>query len=243
MIGSIQANLNNVSKLSSVSFRSNAQNPQGVSSSSPDSFVSEKQKIKEILDKGIYNFKTEKGAEFSGNIKDFIESHIIEPKKMVKYEGLYHGTLRESGESIVENGFDAGKITRTKCGPGVSFTSEEYLAHELGGGYILRCDFEGNRVRTKYGYYQAIQNNQQVASDICNVLGIENNPTSFDEAMKIREITDKHVYDYTRNVLINELGIDAANDMGDYPSIPGCFVVFNTDCVSNVRSESAGFSS
>ncbi len=200
-----------------------------------DSFESTEAKVKNVLDKGVYEFETREGEKFNGSIEDFIKENIVSMKKGVTCTGLLHGTMRETAQEIMQKGFDPNKIARTECGPGVSFTHEESVAREIGGGYVLQCDFEGNAATTKFGYFNKIKGNKGIYADICGVLGLNSVNKNFEEAMKNYEIVGKYIYKYVRDVLINNLEIHAANDLGNYPTIPGCFVVFDTSRISNIN--------
>lgn len=201
------------------------------------------EKINRFLSSQTYTFKIEEDGEekeFIGTIKDYLEKNIVEIKEQEKYSNLLHGTSCEARENIIENGFDSDKISRTLAGPGTCFTGSEYEAHQLGGGALIECCFEGNVALVKHGYYDKILYNQKLCDQIDQLADVGISKLKPEEHwttkhMQKMEEVGKYIGEYVRHVLIDEMGIDAANDPGKAPCYPSCFVVFNTDAIKNIH--------
>ncbi len=195
------------------------------------------QEIKEVLDQNIYEIQTTDGKTIKGTIKEYIQANIEKIIENDHSEGLLHGTSKEARKSILENGFDQNKVSRTVCGPGTCFTGSEYEAHQIGGGAIIKCSYSGTSAVLKHGFFDKIRYNDAVVDDISKMAEIKLYPETYSQTYynKVAKV-ERILGEYVRDVLVNQLHIDAGIDRGRQPCIPGCFVVYNTKTLSDLKA-------
>lgn len=182
--------------------------------------------IKMRLDNYKGEFVTPSGKEVNGTVKDYIKACMLEDIKTIDAKNMLHGTsTKEVREMIMRGGFDPEHIHRTLAGPGVCFTGDEHIANSLGGSCLIRADFSGKSTALEHGFYNGIESNDGFSNAVKKAL--------FDTGSKVSPsyINDR----YVRDVLVYDLGIDAARDPGKHPCYPQCFAVYNTDKIYNIR--------
>lgn len=196
------------------------------------------EEINEALNNEVFEFETPAGEKIEGSVADYIKACITKMSENDAVEGLLHGTLKEARSNIIKNGFDSDKVSRTLAGPGTCFTASEYEAHMLGGGAVISCDFNGSTARFQHGFYEKIRTNQKIKSIIDEKLGTNiKKYKGWSEAYSsASNKIEKCIDSYTRDVIINKLNIDAGIDPGKYPCYPGCFVVYNTNKIHNIKA-------
>lgn len=189
--------------------------------------------IKKILDSS--SFYIEDSSEKETTIKEFIKDNILRVDENIEKRGLLHGTSFENREQIIKNGFDQNKISRTVCGPGTCFSNSEHEATIFGGPSIVSCDFVGNMATVTNGFFPKLLDNQNIRDLIAEENGIDIENRVFSESFFDEEkAIDKSLEHYVRGIF-KELSIDGTHDLGKYPSVPSCFVVFNTESIKNIK--------
>ncbi len=196
-----------------------------------------KSEIKKELDNLIIEIETPKGEKVEGTIKDYIQSCLIKIKENDSYYNMLHGTSAEARKSILKNGFDPEKISRTVCGPGTCFTGSEYEAHQIGGGAIIKCQYEGTTAMFQHGFYEKLKYNPDIKNKISEITGIKIGQPTYSQTYynKLAKL-DSHIGEYVRDIIAKDMGIDAVYDCGRPPSIPGCFVVYNLDSLRDISA-------
>lgn len=206
--------------------------------------------IKEALDNSVFHFEGPDGEKFSGTIKEALEKYItyVDDDSVIMYQGLLHGCSQESLNDIIENGPDMKKISRSVFGPGMYFALSEGDAQDYSSAKvkadIVKTKREngeiGKFVRLKGAFYEKVTN-MAVTNMACQLAGID--PESiycypqgqpyYISQIK-QEVAKKLIDEYCRNILVDELGIDAG--YGHAPYHHSCIVVFNPDSVQNASN-------
>lgn len=201
--------------------------------------------IKEYMDNKIFEFEGPEGEKIKGSAKDALKAYVASQEDIPCIDGALHGALREAIESIIKNGFDTRRISATAFGPGFYFgsegTAQDYSSAKLQADIkrTKRPDgSEGKFVRFNQAYY-----NDMIC---CKLYGAMNdvlrldtgyskvyNPFSTDFNDVNRNFLSKAINEYCRDILVNEMGIDAA--FAASPGYHNCVVVFNPDAIANVK--------
>lgn len=185
-------------------------------------------KIKNFLDTEKFEIKTSDSGETKKmTIKEAIDSSIL---RTYQAKGnFFHATAyKEIGDKIIEEGFDPMKISRTKFGPGFYFSPSEggALAYS---SCVLRSDFDGNCAHVDGPFYERITDSE-ANRKLGNFIGLKSNDYSIRNLEY--EILTKIINEYSRDYLMNDLGIDMAYGSSRAES---CFAVFNPKILSNIR--------
>lgn len=205
----------------------------------PTSVVNSKKAeiVKKALDDKVFEFELSDGSKMNGTVKEYLKACILGEVTEGKYSNLIHGTSAEAREEILKNGFSSNKISRTAAGPGTCF-GPEGTALDVGGGATLSCKFEGKIANFTDKFYSQIESNKEIVSIVDDVLEIgalkKLQEGKFSEWDGAYTKVLKAIGEYTREVLVKGLGIDASNYHGDRTHYP-CFVVYNTDKLSDIE--------
>lgn len=182
--------------------------------------------LKLRLDNYKGDFITPSGKKISGNVKDYLKACMLKDIKTIDAENMLHGTsTKEVRDKIMRNGFSVNFVSRTQAGPGICFTGDEHIANILGGSSLIRADFKGNSTTFEHGFFQNIKDNEEFTKAVEKVMYDTGAGMGFSQTINR----------YVRDVLIEDLGIDAALDPGKFPTRPQAFVVYNTSKIFNIR--------
>lgn len=185
-------------------------------------------RIKNFLDTTEFEIKTsDSGDTKKMTIKEAIDSSII---RTYNAKGnFYHATTyKEVGDKIIEEGFDPMKISRTKFGPGFYFSPSEGGALEY-SSCVLKSDYDGNCAHVDGPFYERITDSE-ANRKLGDFIGLKSNDYSIRNIEY--EIITKIINEYSRDYLVNDLGVDMAYGSSRAES---CFAVFNPNILSNVR--------
>lgn len=205
--------------------------------------------IKEKLDNSVFTFTDLDGKEFDGTVKDAFQTFALDfgsGNQPEVINNLLHGTSQESIKDIIENGVKIPKSTNTYFGPGMYFAvcegdAQDYYSSKLMADIVRvpRSNGEKGKFVRFYGdFYDRIKSAAlgKTGQIIEEATGL-NKETEEDEPYyksNARMYLPFLIFgEYCRQVLVNDLGIDAA-----YASAPyhhSSVVVFNADAVKNVR--------
>ena len=206
--------------------------------------------IKDALDNSVFEFEGPNGEQVVCSIKDIINMHAVDDESAAQSGclNLFHGTSREAMQNILEKGPDMTAGSRTAFGPGMYFAFSEGDAHDYSSAKLLadvhrserKDGTKGRFVRFKTDYYDKI--NGKCATKLRDLLGL--NITDKDYSREVpyyipmvkTEAPYKIFNDYCRDLIVNDLGIDAA--CGFSRGYHSCVVVFNPDSVCNLREYS-----
>lgn len=203
--------------------------------------------IKEAMDNSVFLFENPRGETIKGTIKDAILFYAIEDETMsnIPCRGLFHGTSRENMEKILTQGPDVTLSSRTAFGPGMYFAFTEGDAMDYSSTKLM-ADIEPTRrkdgtygkfVRFNTDFYEKIKG--PGIAKISKLTGIKATSEDFGPGVPYyvsrvkMEVPGKIFDDYCRDVIVNELGIDAA--CGRSHRYHSCAVAFNPDCIHNIR--------
>lgn len=204
-------------------------------------------KIKAELDKALLEFEGPDGKPVICSIKDAVKMHAIDDMRARKDDGfsLFHGTSREAIQNIIKNGPDLGRCSRSAFGPGMYFAFSEGCAEDYSSAKLLADIFptvrkngkKGRFVRFNTDYYDKISS--KGTQKLRELLNLELTSKDFGPnipyyiAMVKMEVPYKIFDYYFRDLIVNELNIDAADcSSRGYHS---CMVVFNPDAIHNIR--------
>ena len=204
-------------------------------------------KIKAELDKTLLEFEGLDGMPVICSIKDAVKMYAIDDVWANEDDrfGLFHGAPRETIQSILKNGPDIEKCSRSAFGPGMYFAFSEGCAEDYSSAKLLadispavrKNGKKGRLVRFNTDYYDKISS--KGTQKLRELLDLEVTSKDFGPnvpyyiAMVKMEIPYKIFDFYFRDLIVNELNIDAA-----YCSSRGyhnCMVVFNPDAICNIR--------
>lgn len=185
-------------------------------------------RIKKYLDNTKFNIETSTvGEKKPMTIKEAINSSIV---RRYRAKGdFYHATAyKEIGDKIIEEGFDPMKISRTKFGPGFYFSPSEggALAYS---SCVLKSGFDGECAQVDGPFYERITGSDAI-KNLGEFIGLKSN--DYSTRMTEYEILTKILNEYSRDYLVNELGIDMACGSSRAEC---CFAVFNPKILSNIR--------
>lgn len=207
--------------------------------------------IKERLDELEFEFEGPDGEKFSSDVKNAIEAFIQRDEEGFDViRNLLHGTMCESIDDIIKNGIDPMKCKRTVFGPGFYFafsegTAQDYSSAKLEADIKRTQKEDGTKariVRFDGDFYNKISN-CALTTAVNDILGLDvgfdspYNPFAPDYRRLNSEFISKVVDEYCRDILVNELKIDAG--YGNARGYHSCLVVFNPDSIENVRDYSA----
>lgn len=204
-------------------------------------------RIKNALDSMTFEFLGPDGEKFVGTIAQAIERFVIfDDNSQESYNGLLHGTSQDSIKNIIENGPDMRKVRTSAFGPGMYFAltegdAQDYSSAKLQADVVKTTRENGEKgkfARFNTNFYDNIKNSQ-VLHALNEILDIEPEPSEYNPFRpyyfsKVKSEIPMRVFDeYCRNIIKDDLGIDAAYAFtrGYHP----CVVVFNPDSVVNTK--------
>lgn len=201
-------------------------------------------KIKEMLDSTIFEFEAPDGSKMKSTIKDAISAYIVDTlDDDTVFNGLIHGASTESISNIINNGPDMRQTSRKTFGPGMYFAFSEGDAHDY---YTSKLTADiipqkrengeiGKIVRFNTNFYNKI-NNFNLHRAIIDFTGLKapNEPGQpYYIAQAYIELPSKLIDEYFRNLIVEEMGIDAAICISH--AYHPCAVVFNANAVKNIQ--------
>lgn len=185
------------------------------------------ERLKSYLDNEKFEIADKNGVKKNMTIKEAIESSIIGDFDFDNT--LYHATwTTEVADQIIKNGFDVNKISRTQFGPGFYFSSSYGAAREYNSA-VLKADCKGKCAHVDGPYFDRITD-AGVTSNIARFIGLTAN--GYGTAKYEHNVARKVLHEYTRNMIVNELGYDMAYGSS---RVDSCFVVYNPKSISNIR--------
>lgn len=208
-------------------------------------------RIKDALDSMTFEFVGPDGEKFEGTIAQAIERFVIfDDNSQDSYNGLLHGTSQDSIKNIIENGPDMRKVRTSAFGPGMYFAltegdAQDYSSAKLQADVVKTTRENGEKgkfARFNTNFYDNIKNSQVMLA-LNEILDIEPEPKEYNPFRpyyfsKVKSEIPMRVFDeYCRNIIKDDLGIDAAYAFarGYHP----CVVVFNPDSVVNTKEYGA----
>ena len=185
------------------------------------------ERLKCYLDNTKFDIATSNGEIKKMTIKEAVTSSIIRDCDVDT--SLYHATwTTEVADKIIKNGFDVNKISRTQFGPGFYFSSSYGSAREYNSA-VLKADCKGKCAIVDGPYFDRITESS-ATSDIASFIGLSSN--GYGTAKHEHNVARRVLYEYTRNMIIDELGYDMAYGSSRFDS---CYAVYNPKAISNVR--------
>ena len=179
--------------------------------------------IKTFLDETIFNLRTGGGRaerESVSTIKDYIRGSIHDSDIITGT--LYHGALRP--EAVLAEGFNPRYISRVNLGPGFYFAGQGE-AMEYGTVIAAKIKDEGATIaRANDRFYENLSGGE-VSRKLGEFLGFR---TDFSEEARIQsEFIPKIVNEYSRDYIVNDLGIDVLSGYGGASPFDYCTCVLN----------------
>lgn len=185
------------------------------------------EKIKNFLDTEKFEIKAHDGSKKLMTIREAIEESIVQTDNV--NATLFHSTfVKENGQQIIDNGFDPNKISRVQLGPGFYFSGSEGGAREY-NSCVLKADCKGKTAIFNEPYYERIVSSG-IPSKLAEFIGFSSK--DYGTGMIEFQMTDKILNEYTRNLIVDELGYDMAYGRAKQDT---CYVVYNPDAISNIR--------
>lgn len=202
-------------------------------------------KIKEMLDSTTFEFTAPNGSKMNCTIKDAINAYIVDTlDEDTEFHRVIHGSSLESISDIINNGPDMRKTSRSAFGPGMYFAFSEGAAHDYSSAKLMADIIpqrrengeKGKIVRFNTNFYDDTINNHNVHKAITDFTGLKApnepwQPHYIERAYM--ELPEKLVDEYCRDLMVEEMGIDAAqcSARGFHP----CAVVLNPDAITNIQ--------
>ena len=186
--------------------------------------------IKAFLDETVFNIKTGGGKEQKetiSTIKDYLKKSIHE-KSNITGE-LFHGSMNP--DKIVSEGFDPKRISRTNLGPGFYFSSEG-VAREYGGVVVATIKDSGATCANADDRFYENLVSGDVANKLTDFLGFKKE--FCEEGMIQREFLSTIVNQYSRDYIVEDLGVDALCGFGGATPFDYCTCVLNTDIFKSI---------
>jgi len=181
--------------------------------------------IKEFLDETVFDMKIGGGRnerQVASTIKNHISSSIHDVETI--HGELYHGTLRP--ELVLENGFNPKYIARTNLGPGFYFAGEGE-AREYGSVIVGKIRETGATVaKADDRFYENLEIGD-TSRKLSKFLGFKTENT--EESMIQQEFASKIINEYSRDFIVNELGIDVLRGYGGATPFDYCTCVLNPE--------------
>ncbi len=188
------------------------------------------ERLKNYLDNTPFEIETASGRKEMMTVKEAIQSSIIKSLGDVD-KTLYHSTWSTTtGDQIIKNGFDVDKIARTQFGPGFYFSPSYGSAREYNSA-VLKADCKGKCALVEGPYFDRITNTG-VTTEIANFIEIPQ--SEYGTAKYGLNAARKVLFEYTRDLIVNELGYDMAYGASRFDA---CYVVYNPKAISNIRYE------
>ena len=113
-------------------------------------------------------------------------------------------------------------------GPGFYFSSSYGAAREYNSA-VLKADCRGKCAHVDGPYFDRITD-AGVTSNIAHFIGLKAN--GYGTARYEHDVARRVLYEYTRNMIVDELGYDMAYGSSRFDS---CYAVYNPKAISNIR--------
>lgn len=201
-------------------------------------------KIKKMLDSTTFEFTAPNGSKMNCTIKDAINAYIVDTlDEDAEFQGVIHGSSLESINDIINNGPDMRKTSTSAFGPGMYFAFSEGDAHDYSSAKLMADIIpqrrengeKGKIVRFNTNFYDKI-NNHNLHKAITDFTGLEAPDEAFQPYYIERaymELPSKLVDEYCRDLMVEEMGIDAAQCGAR--GFHSCAVVLNPDAITNIQ--------
>ena len=188
--------------------------------------------VKTFLDEQVFEIKTggKNGRVIHSTLRDYLRQSI---HGATTFETtIYHGTLNPANvDNIVKNGFDLNKISngRTKLGPDIYF-ADYGLA--MNYGTVIQAKAKGIVANADNAFYENVTN-----YDICKKVGefIGLTPEKCNDPDTCYDFPAKLINAYSREFIIEKLGIDAISGWGGNGPCDSCLCVLNTKILSDIQ--------
>ena len=186
--------------------------------------------IKEFLDETVFDMRIG-GGRSEKQVVSTIKNHIsssIHDVETIKGE-LFHGTLRP--ELVLENGFNPRYIARTNLGPGFYFAGEGE-AREYGTVLVGKIRESGaTAAKADDRFYEGLEVGD-TSRKLSEFLGFKSEST--EESMIQHEFASKIINEYSRDFIVNELGIDILRGYGGASPFDYCTCVLNPEIFEKI---------
>lgn len=161
-------------------------------------------------------------------LKDYIRDSISNPR--IFSDSIYHGTSSQSAiDDILENGFNPRFISNTRLGPGFYFS--EY-GEAVNYGTVLKAMAEGKLADAKERFYENVTS-YEISKKIADFIGLTHEVC--DDPTVLVEFPKKLINEYSRNFIINKLGIDALTGYGGATPRDFCLAILNPKIIKNIE--------
>ena len=161
-------------------------------------------------------------------IKDYIRDSISNPR--VFSDVIYHGTPSPSAiDNILQTGFNPRFISNTRLGPGFYFSQYGEAANY---GTVLKALGEGILADAKARFYENVTS-YPITQKIGDYIGLTSEVC--DDITTEIEFPKKLINEYSRNFIIENLGIDALSGYGGATPRDFCLVILNPKSIKNIE--------
>lgn len=187
--------------------------------------------IKQFLDESVFNMKIGGGRmekQVTSTIKNHISSSIHDVETV--YGELYHGAMKP--DALLNEGFNTRYINRTNLGPGFYFAGEGE-AREYGTVIAAKIRESGaTAAKADDRFYEGLPIGD-AASKLSKFLGFKTDKYS-EEMMIQQDFVSKIINEYSRDFIVNELGIDILKGYGGATPFDYCTCVLNPDIFEKI---------
>lgn len=188
--------------------------------------------VESFLDNQVFEIKTggKNGCVIHSTIKDYLRQSIHSPETV---DGkLFHGTINPSNiDNIIQNGFDINKISsgRTRLGPGFYFAD---YGSAMNYGSVLQVDAKGIVAGADNAFYENVTDSS-ICKKVADFIGL--NADKCDDSETCYSFPAKLINEYSRQFIVENLGIDALRGWGGNGPADYCICVLNPKILSNVK--------
>lgn len=184
-------------------------------------------RLKDYLDNTKFEIADKNGIKRMMTVKEAIEGSILR-----SYDidiPLFHATYtKEIGEQIIKNGFDPNKISRTQFGPGFYFSGSEGAAMQYNSA-VLVADCKGKCAHVDGPYFDRITDSG-IYGKLAEFIELPMQEYGFGTVG--HDVCRKLLFEYTRNMIVNELGYDMAYGSS---RVDSCYAIYNPKAISNIK--------
>lgn len=194
--------------------------------------------LKEIIDSievdfgipsGPYGFDEE---HFHGTVKDYIEACFSDEAKERHEETTLHATSKNNAYSILKEGFDINRCSRSLGGPGIYFARDAIRIKQVGNGEeVLQANVRGICRSINPNYYKGIDNNNELKEKVKAAIVQSGRDVAVDKAI------DKYVL----QVLKDDFGLDMIHSRDLVVVNPKCISGVTRSAVSDMRLVGSGY--